>query len=131
MHEPRDPARSHAFVLHAEGPEGPLMVRDLATLEAVRLDSVDQLPETLRRWLTRDAAVQDAAAGLSERLPELTGAEARVASLAADGVSNKAIAAALDVRLRTVESHLTSAYSKLGVGSRRELSRLIKERSRQ
>ncbi len=52
----------------------------------------------------------------------LTASELRVARLASDGHSNRDIAEALFVTLRTVEAHLTSSYGKLGISSRRELA---------
>ena len=51
----------------------------------------------------------------------LTPSERRVAELAAAGRTNKEIAQALYVTLKTVEVHLSSSYQKLGIGSRREL----------
>jgi DNA-binding CsgD family transcriptional regulator len=51
----------------------------------------------------------------------LTPGERRVADLAADGMTNKEIAQALFVTLRTVEMHLSNAYRKLGISSRAEL----------
>jgi ATP/maltotriose-dependent transcriptional regulator MalT len=53
--------------------------------------------------------------------PSLTDGEARVAKLAADGQTNRDIAQALYVTPKTVEVHLTNAYRKLNIGSRREL----------
>jgi DNA-binding NarL/FixJ family response regulator len=52
----------------------------------------------------------------------LTPSEARVAELAASGQSNKDIAQALYVTPKTVEVHLSNAYRKLGIRSRRELT---------
>lgn len=51
----------------------------------------------------------------------LTPSELRVARMAADGMSNPAIAQALFVTLRTVEVHLTHTYTKLGISSRDQL----------
>jgi len=51
----------------------------------------------------------------------LTPGQRRVAEMAANGLSNREIAQSLFVTRRTVETHLTGAYSKLGIGSREEL----------
>jgi DNA-binding CsgD family transcriptional regulator len=48
----------------------------------------------------------------------LTASEARVARMAATGLTNKAIAQALYVSLKTVELHLSSTYRKLGIEGR-------------
>jgi DNA-binding NarL/FixJ family response regulator len=45
-----------------------------------------------------------------------------VASLAADGMTNRDIAQSLFVTPKTVEVHLSSAYRKLGIGSRTHLA---------
>jgi ATP/maltotriose-dependent transcriptional regulator MalT len=51
----------------------------------------------------------------------LSGREREVALLAADGRSNREIAAALVLSVRTVENHLRGAYEKLGVAGRDDL----------
>jgi len=51
----------------------------------------------------------------------LTPSERRVAELAAQGESNRAIAQTLYVTEKTVETHLGHVYDKLGVRSRRDL----------
>lgn len=53
---------------------------------------------------------------------ELTPSELRIAELAAGGTSNREIAATLFLSVRTVETHLTSAYRRLGISSRHELA---------
>ena len=45
-----------------------------------------------------------------------------MAALAAEGSSNRDIAQALFVTPKTVEVHLSNAYRKLGIRSRRELT---------
>lgn len=52
----------------------------------------------------------------------LTPSERRVVDLAASGNANREIAQQLYVTPKTVEVHLTNAYRKLGVSSRRELA---------
>jgi DNA-binding CsgD family transcriptional regulator len=66
-----------------------------------------------RRELTR--------IGGRTRTDGLTETERRVAELVAVGRANKEIASELFVTVRTVESHLTKVYAKLGVHSRTEL----------
>ena len=51
--------------------------------------------------------------------------EREVAQLVSDGLSNKEIAAAMMVSIRTVEGHIYQACRKLGVGSRIELARVL------
>jgi DNA-binding CsgD family transcriptional regulator len=55
----------------------------------------------------------------------LTPAERRVAALVAEGRTNHEVAAALFLTERTVASHLTHVYAKVGVRSRTELARKI------
>jgi len=57
------------------------------------------------------------------RTEGLTPAERRVAALVAEGRTNREVAAALFLGQRTVETHLTRVYAKLGVRSRAELAR--------
>jgi len=52
---------------------------------------------------------------------ELTDQEAHIAWLAVDGRTNVEIGSQLFLSTRAVEWHLAKVYSKLGVGSRREL----------
>ncbi|MEW2570758.1 AAA family ATPase [Streptomyces sp. NPDC047070] len=52
----------------------------------------------------------------------LTGSERRIAELAADGRTNTEIAELLHLARRTVETHLTSTYRKLGIRRRAELT---------
>ena len=59
----------------------------------------------------------------------LTASELRTAQLAAEGRTNREIAQALFVSLRTVETHLTHTYQKLAIDSRDELPGALAERS--
>jgi DNA-binding CsgD family transcriptional regulator len=106
----------------------------------------------LRRWADARASLEQAAAAfeaigspgwaqvarselqrLSGRRPgaaeDLTATERRVVELAAEGLANKEIAAALFVTVHTVEAHLSHAYAKLGVRSRGRLASRLAGRS--
>ena len=72
-------------------------------------------------WATRTRAELARISGRRPGSAELTDAEARVASLAVTGLTNKEIAAALFLTVHTVEAHLSQVYRKLGVHSRTEL----------
>ncbi|HJW21379.1 MAG TPA: AAA family ATPase [Candidatus Limnocylindrales bacterium] len=61
--------------------------------------------------------------GGRQRLEGLSPSELRVAELVAEGRTNREIASALFLGERTVASHLTHIYSKLGIRSRTELAR--------
>jgi DNA-binding CsgD family transcriptional regulator len=110
-----------AFVIYARSSGNQLVVQNLGTLERVTLASVEELPGHLREWLQSGRTTQ------AGKMPPLTPSEARVAHLVAEGLQNKQIAAALGVRPRTVETHLTNAYRKLGVTSRRLLAAAVQD----
>jgi len=60
---------------------------------------------------------------------ELTPTEEKIARLAADGLTNRAIAQRAFVSVNTVEADLTRVYRKLGISSRARLSRALDERA--
>jgi DNA-binding CsgD family transcriptional regulator len=60
--------------------------------------------------------------GVAPGPDSLTASERRVAGLAVEGRSNRDIALELFVSPKTVENHLGRVYTKLGIGSRRELA---------
>jgi DNA-binding NarL/FixJ family response regulator len=67
---------------------------------------------------------------LAGPVAELTSREREIATLAAAGSSNREIADALTVSVRTVETHLQRAYTKLGVSSRNGLATVLRTRGR-
>ena len=56
---------------------------------------------------------------------ELSATELRIARLAADGLTNQAIAEQAFVSVKTVEGNLKRAYRKLGISSRAQLARAL------
>ncbi|MGW4810059.1 AAA family ATPase [Kitasatospora cineracea] len=82
-------------------------------------------PWAERARLELDATGGPAAAGPDRTVAGLTPQESQIVRLAAQGLSNREIAAQLFLSARTVGHHLYKAYPKLGVGSRTELAGVL------
>jgi DNA-binding CsgD family transcriptional regulator len=80
-----------------------------------------------RLWAERAREELARVSGRRPSASELTETEERVARLAAQGLSNKEIAAALFVTVHTVEAHLVHVYRKLAIRSRSELAARLAE----
>lgn len=78
---------------------------------------------------TGSAGESGGADATDQYLSALTFRERSIARRAAAGTSNKTIAAELSISVRTVEGHLYQVYSKLHVGSRRELAKVMAEKA--
>lgn len=65
--------------------------------------------------------------GRSDSAQTLTPSELRIATLAADGATNREIAAACYLSVKTVEASLSRVYRKLSVRSRTELAKTMPE----
>ena len=92
------------------------------------LDAARVLFETLgaRVWEARARAELARIGGRARTARgELTPTERRVAELVAAGRSNKEVASALFVTVKSVERNLTQVYEKLGVRSRTQLASLL------
>ena len=87
--------------------------------EALRI--FEQLGNPL--WVERAHAELVRTTMSGGRAVDLTETERRVADLAADGLSNRDVAASLYISAKTVEAHLSRIYRKLGIHSRAELGR--------
>ena len=99
-------------------------------IEALRraLDLADRCGATQLAARAREALLAAGARPRRARVSgpaALTASERRVAELAAAGHTNREIAQALFVTLRTVELHLTSTYRKLEVRSRADLGTVL------
>jgi DNA-binding CsgD family transcriptional regulator len=122
------PARlEHAKSLAALGAALRLDRQPTAARAPLR-DAVELAERCGAAGLAEHARAELAAAGGRPRRWAVTGSaaltpsERRVADLAAAGLTNRRIAQRLGVTPKTVEVHLSSAYRKLGVTSRRQLA---------
>lgn len=99
-----------------------------STLHLAHLSGADLLAERARAALV-------AAGGKPRREARtgpgsLTPAERRIVDLAAAGFTNPEIAGSLFLTVKTIEWHLTRAYSKLEIGDRAELAAALTEPAR-
>jgi DNA-binding NarL/FixJ family response regulator len=108
-----DLAYVHQFLDHDSARKGYLLKSTLSDIEAlvqaIRAVAAGQLvldPQLAERLF------QTATAGLNQ----LTKREQRILSEMARGLDNQAIADALTIEQSTVENHINSIYSKLGIG---------------
>jgi DNA-binding NarL/FixJ family response regulator len=116
---PFDVARAHL----AHGEALRRQRRRVAAREQLRLaiatfDRLGARPWLERAWRELRATGESAAPRPAATAEELTPHELQVALLAADGQSNREIAAQLFVSPKTVEYHLAKVFRKLGVRSR-------------
>jgi len=150
-HDDADAARA---AVEAYRSSGRLISLAQTCLEAARIlgsrgersEAVELVAEAMRifhqlgarRWTERAGRLHlqlVEGAGLSEERPqpagweELTPAQARVARLAADGLTTAQIAEQLVITQHTVNSHMKSVYAKLNVSSRAQLAALFVPRT--
>jgi len=112
-------ARPRRLRLRAELPEGVEVVAEATTLGAARASA-----DNADAYLIAATPVADD----DPRVESLTPRELQVLELVADGLPNKAIAAALGVSDETVKFHLTSVFGKLGASNRTDAVRLALRR---
>jgi DNA-binding NarL/FixJ family response regulator len=89
------------------------------------LQTFEQLETPL--WADRARAELGRVNVGARRKVALSPSELRVAELAASGMTNRNIAAAMFISPKTVESNLSRIYAKLGIHSRAELGNRISQ----
>ena len=103
--------------------EPQLLKRMIAAIQAgelwIRRAITPRLLDELRAQCRRD---EEARSGSEERFDVLTEREREIAALIGSGESNKQIARALCITERTVKSHVTGIFRKLGVADRVRLA---------
>jgi DNA-binding CsgD family transcriptional regulator len=92
----------------------------------VRLGAVREL--ALTRQQLRDLGARPPARAALAGTEGLTARELEIVRLVSARKSNKEIGRALNISARTVSTHLTNVFTKLGVGSRGELADFVREK---
>ena len=77
-------------------------------------------PAIARKVINRFAKPEEQTNVVRAPLDHLTERELEVLKMAAKGMSNREIAQQLTISVRTVQTHLTNIFNKMGVGSRTE-----------
>ena len=77
-------------------------------------------PSILRKVMTRFAPSRARAPAAEPGSPELTERELKILQLMTRGLGNKEIAAALNLSIRTIQTHVGQIFEKLNVSSRTE-----------
>ncbi|MEN3327113.1 MAG: hypothetical protein V7638_1920 [Acidobacteriota bacterium] len=98
----------------------------IAVVNAI-LQRVERTHSQIAR-LVGSATAENTAASLQDET--LTDAENRVAVAVSRGLSNKEIAAELQISVRTVENHISHILDKKGFSNRVEIARYVFERPR-
>ena len=98
--------------------------RQRAAAKSVLEEAITAFADLGAATWTERARAELSRIGGRRREEGLTAAERRVAKLVAEGRTNREVAAALFLGERTVETHLTHVYAKLGIRSRAELARV-------
>ena len=80
-------------------------------------------PTATTVYVTRSHHESPARAGWDS----LTDSELKVVSLIAEGVTNRSVATQLHLSLHTVKTHIRNAFAKLGINSRAELTRFVRQ----
>ena len=107
---------------------GQLREARAALREAVSTASTVGATHFLTRWSAELAATGERRARVNTLAHrQLTSSEARVAQLAASGLSNAEIAMQLHLSVKTIEMRLSAVYRKLGLGGRKELRAVVKD----
>ena len=107
--------------------EGALQELRIAHDKFARIGSAGEL-ENVRNEI-RKLGSRPPPRTISDGMAGLTGRELEIARMVSQRKSNKDIGSALDISARTVSTHLSNIFGKVGVTSRGELADFIRENS--
>lgn len=127
-HHPNTAELKTALQMGAKGYLNSLSNSDVLTKAATSVQNgAIWLPGSLVNELLSLLAQQKKPSEKQDFSKILTPRQLDIAKLVAQGMNNKAIAQALDIKDRTVKSHLTNVFEKLAVKNRLQLSLKIKD----
>ena len=108
----------------------PFDTEEMLAIVSSILNRVQRTSTELARMVQTAKGDEPAVSGAAQPAldEEFTEAEARIVPLIARGLSNKEIAAELQISVRTVEGHISNILSKKGWTSRVEIARYMFER---
>lgn len=112
---------------HAGDREGAMRELRIAHDVFARLGAAGEL-DSVRNEL-RQLGARLPARTVATGMAGLTGRELEIARMVAQRKSNREIGTALDISARTVSTHLSNIFAKVGVGSRGELADFIRANS--
>jgi DNA-binding NarL/FixJ family response regulator len=121
----------HAASMQLEDMGALLLAADAAAQAAAahtrngRKGSAQTATARAHRLAERCDGARTPALAATAAAPQLTSRELEVVTLAAHGLTNRAIAQRLVISVRTVENHLYRACTKLGINDRNELASFI------
>jgi DNA-binding CsgD family transcriptional regulator len=106
-----------------------LLARAQGTLA---IDATQNVPFDIARYTTMLAKIAQAtvapleSVAIAAPLPALTARQREIATLAANGISNREIATRLGISHRTVENHLNAIFTRYEIRSRWQLAERLK-----
>jgi two-component system, NarL family, response regulator LiaR len=118
-------SEQYVFAFLEAGAAGYLL-KDVSVDELVKairaVDAGESIlhPAIARKVVNHFSHRSDQKQGVDDLLEQLTDREVEVLRLAAKGMSNRDISSELCISVRTVQTHLSNVFNKLGVGSRTE-----------
>ena len=111
----------HAIAAEISGADGFMHKKD----RPEDIEATLRLVAAGKKVFPSGAKASTSHAGRAGGLDMLTSRENEVVAMMSTGHSNKSIAQNLDISIKTVKTHLTNSYRKLGVASRMEAAAIF------
>lgn len=106
--------------------QGDFTAREKDILEHIAPQAALRLHQVLHREAALEPAEDESTASMLVQRYDLTARECEIVGLAAQGLSDRAIADELVISISTVRKHVYNAYRKMDINSRFQLRELLK-----